>query len=70
MPDFLLHSRGRGKQPVLELESIAGGSIDLEGSYLYAHSISAYDHIGLDSNEICDKSDEQAIYEYLLNEYK
>ena len=30
----------------------------------------AYEHIGLDSNEICDKSDEQEIYEYLLNEYK
>jgi hypothetical protein len=30
----------------------------------------AYDYNGLDSNEICDKSDEQAIYEYLLNEYK
>ena len=30
----------------------------------------AYDYIGLDSNEICDKSDEQEIYEYLLNEYK
>jgi hypothetical protein len=30
----------------------------------------AYDHIGLDNNEICEKSDEQAIYEYLLNEYK
>jgi hypothetical protein len=30
----------------------------------------AYDYTGLDNNEICDKSDEQAIYEYLLNEYK
>ena len=30
----------------------------------------AYDYNGLDSNEICDKSDEQMIYEYLLNEYE
>jgi hypothetical protein len=30
----------------------------------------AYDYIGLDSDEICEKSDEQEIYEYLLNEYK
>jgi hypothetical protein len=30
----------------------------------------AYNHNGLDSDEICDRSDEQAIYEYLLNEYK
>ena len=29
-----------------------------------------YEHIGLDDNEICDKSDEQEIYKYLLNEYK
>lgn len=30
----------------------------------------AYYHTGLDSDNICDKSDEQEIYEYLLNEYK
>jgi hypothetical protein len=29
-----------------------------------------YDYLDLYSDEICDKSDEQAIYEYLLNEYK
>lgn len=29
----------------------------------------AYDHIGLDSNEICDEKSEQIIYQYLLNEY-
>ena len=29
-----------------------------------------YYHTDLDSNGICEKSDEQIIYEYLLNEYK
>ena len=29
----------------------------------------AYNHIGLDSDEICDEKSEQIIYQYLLNEY-
>ena len=30
----------------------------------------AYEHIGLDSNDICDEESERLIYEYLLNEYE
>ena len=52
----------------LELESIAGGSIDLEGSYLYAHSISAYDHIGIKDSEafITSSNDYYGVYTGVL----